>query len=88
MILHKLLGTIELRPGPDKSVWAEYELCPTALLKSAGTVGTAGTTGSGGRISPRRYAALLLLPLFAMLRIAAAASEPASSQVQSLLIAK
>jgi len=45
VILHKLLGTIELRPGPDKSLWAEYELCPTALLKSAGTVGTAGTTG-------------------------------------------
>ena len=51
VILHKLLGTIELRPGPDKSLWAEYELCPTALVKSAGTVGIVGTTGSGGAIA-------------------------------------
>jgi DNA invertase Pin-like site-specific DNA recombinase len=47
-ILRKLIGTIELRPGPDKSLWAEYQICPAALLK-AGTAG-AGTTGSGGRI--------------------------------------
>lgn len=50
VILRKLLGTINLRPGPDKSLWAEYELCPSALLKSAGIAGTEGTTGSGGRI--------------------------------------
>ena len=48
VILRKLLGTINLRPGPDKSLWAEYELCPSALLKSAGIAGTEGTTGSGG----------------------------------------
>jgi len=47
-ILRKLLGNIELRPGPDKSLWAEYEVCPAALLK-AGTAG-ASTDGSGGRI--------------------------------------
>ena len=47
-LLRKLLGIIELRPGPDRSLWAEYQICPAALLK-AGTAG-AGTTGSGGRI--------------------------------------
>ncbi len=47
-ILRKLLGSIDLRPGPDGSLWAEYEVCPAALLK-AGTAG-AGTGGSGGRI--------------------------------------
>jgi hypothetical protein len=45
-ILRKLIGIIELRPGPGKSLWAEYQICPAALLK-AGTAG-AGTTGSGG----------------------------------------
>ena len=47
-ILRKLLGRIDLRPGPDESLWAEYEICPAALLN----VGTAGasTDGSGGRI--------------------------------------
>ncbi len=47
-ILRKLLGTIHLRPGPDKSLWAEHEVCPAALLN----VGTAGasTDGSGGAL--------------------------------------
>jgi len=45
-ILRKLLGNIELRPGPDKSLRAEYQICPAALLK-AGTAG-AGMIGSGG----------------------------------------
>ena len=49
VILRKLLGIIELRPGPDRSLWAEYQICPAALLK-AGTAG-AGTTGSGGAIA-------------------------------------
>jgi len=35
--------------------------------------------GSGGRIGLRGFAAQLLLPLFAILRIAAAASEPTPS---------
>lgn len=48
VLLRKLLGIIELRPGPGRSLWAEYQICPAALLK-AGTAG-AGTTGSGGRI--------------------------------------
>ena len=47
-ILRKLLGPIDLRPGPDKSLWAEYKVCPAALLQ-AGTAG-ASTDGSGGRI--------------------------------------
>jgi len=49
-ILRKLLGPIDLRPGSDKSLWAEYEICPAALLIT-GTAG-ASTDGSGGRISP------------------------------------
>ena len=46
VILRKLLGPINLRPGPDGSLWAEYETRPAALLN----VGTAGarTDGSGG----------------------------------------
>jgi site-specific DNA recombinase len=44
--LRKLLGPIELCPGPDKSLWARYEICPAALLK-AGAAG-ASTDGSGG----------------------------------------
>ena len=47
-VLRKLLGSIDLRPGPDNSLWAEYEICPAALLK-AGTAG-ASTDGSGGAI--------------------------------------
>ena len=27
-ILRKLLGQIHLRPGPNESLWAEYEICP------------------------------------------------------------
>jgi len=66
VILRKLLGTINLRPGPDKSLWAEYELSPSALLKSAGIAGTEGTTGSGGVIaftaSPFSYVGRLRQP--------------------------
>ena len=47
-ILRKLLGPIDLRPGSDKSLWAEYEICPAALLIT-GTAG-ASTDGSGGVI--------------------------------------
>ncbi len=36
VILRELLGPIDLRPGPDKSLWAEYELCPAALPITAG----------------------------------------------------
>ena len=46
-LLRKLLGTIRLCPGPDNSLWAEYEMQPAALLKQAG-VASAGTGGSGG----------------------------------------
>ena len=48
-LLRKLLGTIRLCPGPDKSLWAEYQIYPAALLRGAGAAGV-GTGGSGGRI--------------------------------------
>ncbi len=45
VILRKLLGPIDLRPGPEKNLQAHYEACPAALIK----VGKAGasTDGSG-----------------------------------------
>jgi len=46
VILRDLLGPIEMCPGPDGSLWAEFYARPAALLKKA--VGTAvGSDGSG-----------------------------------------
>ena len=33
-ILRKLLGQIDLRLGPNESLWADYEICPAAPAKS------------------------------------------------------
>ena len=67
VILRKLLGPIDLRPGPDKSLWAKYDLCPAALLITAGT----GTTGSGGPLwallAQSAEAPVIRLAYFAML---------------------
>ncbi len=48
-LLRKRLSTIRLCPGPDKSLWAEFEIYPAALLQRAGATGV-GTSGSGGVI--------------------------------------
>jgi site-specific DNA recombinase len=42
LVLRELLGTIQLRPEPDGSLWADYILQPAALVKMA-----AGTDGRG-----------------------------------------
>ncbi len=48
-ILRDLLGPIQMSPGPDGSLWAEFDTRPAALLKKA--VGTSvGSGGSGGVI--------------------------------------
>ena len=48
-ILKDLLGPVQMCPGPDGSLWAEFYARPAALLKKA--VGTGvGSDGSGGRI--------------------------------------
>ena len=47
VILKDLLGPIQMCPGPDGSLWAEFYARPAALLKKA--VGTGvGSDGSGG----------------------------------------
>lgn len=49
VILRDLLGPIQMCPGEDGSLWAEFDARPAALLKKA--VGTSvGSGGSGGRI--------------------------------------
>lgn len=49
VILRDLLGQIQMCPGEDGSLWAEFDARPAALLKKA--VGTSvGSGGSGGRI--------------------------------------
>ena len=49
VILKELLGPIQMCPGPDGSLWAEFYARPAALVKKA--VGTSvGSDGSGGRI--------------------------------------
>ena len=49
VILRDLLGPIEMSPGPDGSLWAEFYARPAALVKKA--VGTGvGSGGSGGVI--------------------------------------
>ena len=49
VILRDLLGPIQMCPGADGSLWAEFDARPAALLKKA--VGTSvGSGGSGGRI--------------------------------------
>ncbi len=48
-ILKDLLGPIQMCPGPDGGLWAEFYARPAALVKKA--VGTgAGSNGSGGLI--------------------------------------
>ncbi len=49
VILRDLLGPIQMCPGPNGTLWAEYDARPAALLKKA--VGASvELTGSGGRI--------------------------------------
>ena len=49
VILRDLLGPIQMCPGPDGSLWAEFYVRPAALVKKA--VGTgAGSDGSGGAL--------------------------------------
>jgi len=49
VILKDLLGPIQMCPGPDGSLWAEFYARPAALVKKA--VGTGvGSDGSGGVI--------------------------------------
>ncbi len=49
VILKDLLGPIQMCPGPNGSLWAEFYARPAALVKKA--VGTSvGSDGSGGRI--------------------------------------
>ncbi len=49
VILRDLLGPIQMCPGPDGSLWAEFYARPAALLTKA--VGTGvGSDGSGGVI--------------------------------------
>ncbi len=49
VILKDLLGPIQMCPGPDGSLWAEFYARPAALVKKA--IGTGvGSDGSGGRI--------------------------------------
>ncbi len=48
-ILKDLLGPIQMCPGPDGGLWAEFYARPAALVKKA--VGTGvGSDGSGGVI--------------------------------------
>ncbi|MCH7830357.1 MAG: hypothetical protein IIB75_07305, partial [Proteobacteria bacterium] len=49
VILRDLLGSVELCPGEDGSLWAEYRTRPAALVKKAVGAGS-GLNGSGGRI--------------------------------------
>lgn len=39
LVLRELLGEIRLHPGPDKSLWALFQMSPALLIKSAGTGG-------------------------------------------------
>lgn len=39
LVLRELLGEIRLQPGPDKSLWASFQMSPAPLIKSAGTGG-------------------------------------------------
>ena len=49
VILKDLLGPIQMCPGPDGSLWAQYHTRPAALIKRA--VGASvELSGSGGRI--------------------------------------
>jgi DNA invertase Pin-like site-specific DNA recombinase len=58
-ILRDLLGPIQMCPGEDGSLWAEFDARPAALLKKA--VGTSvGSGGSGGRIGLRPFGAQLV----------------------------
>ena len=50
MILKELLGPIQMCPGPDGSLWAEFYARPAALVKKAAGTG-AGSDGSGGVIA-------------------------------------
>ncbi len=49
IILRDLLGPIKMCPGPDGSLWAEYNTRPAALVKKA--IGASvELTGSGGAL--------------------------------------
>jgi hypothetical protein len=49
VILRDLLGPIQMCPGQDGSLWAQYHTRPAALIK--GAVGASvELSGSGGRI--------------------------------------
>lgn len=49
VILRDLLGPIQMCPGPDGALWAEFDARPAAIIKKA--VGASvGLSGSGGRI--------------------------------------
>ena len=68
VILKDLLGPIQMCPGPDGSLWAEFYARPAALVKKA--VGTGvGSDGSGGSLRPLATApepiAVLEVPLIA-----------------------
>ena len=49
IILRDLLGPVELCPGEDGSLWAEYRTRPAALVKKAVGAGS-GLSGSGGAL--------------------------------------
>jgi len=54
VILRDLLGPIQMCPGEDGSLWAEFDARPAALLKkAAGT--SVGSGGSGGLICTYRH---------------------------------
>ncbi len=72
VILRKLLGSIELSPGPDMRLWAEYELRPSALLK------TAGTGGSGGAFTRKRAFICRAVPVSRLASSTPTSSSPAS----------
>ena len=61
VILRDLLGPIQMCPGEDGSLWAQYHTRPAALVKRA--VGASvELSGSGGRITRKRAFICRTLP--------------------------